>query len=253
MNQRIGQQGLSLVELLISMAILGILLAVLSAFLIGNQRVTSSQITAATLNNDVRLAFLRIGELVTQAHYIYPANQEITIKGTKRTTGNLALAILVPEGTTYCKATGTGNTYCGFAYVIEDRTPYADLLGAGGGTTGLALVEHKQEGLIWPQFKQPATELKVWATPASEPVVDSVDSSSNLAGVSTLQKGNSTNSFDGNAFDNNAVMDNSKAVVAAVNSSLILERTINGKAIKVSRDNFVFSRTAPRATQPTKP
>ncbi len=252
--QHTKQQGLSLVELLISMAILGILLGVLTAFLIGNQRVTSNQITAASLNNDVRLAFLRISEIVAQTHYIYPAGQTLTINGASYTTGKDMLAVLVPEGTTYCDATpsGTPATYCAFAYAITDRAPYITKLGNGAGTTGFALIEFKQTGLLWTKGSQPTSVLAIWASAASSPVVDSVATTSSLAALINLEKGTSSN-YDGPAvFSTTANLDTSKGIVAAVNSSLVLERTVNGKAVTVTRNNFVFSRTTPRPTQPTK-
>jgi prepilin-type N-terminal cleavage/methylation domain-containing protein len=122
--------GISLIELLISMAILGILLAMLTAFLVNNQQVTTTQISNATLSNDLRLAHLRIGEIVAQAHYIYPSGQTISINGTAYTTGKEALAVLVPRGTTYCDDNNSSDRdYCGFAYVIVNRSPYVSLLG----------------------------------------------------------------------------------------------------------------------------
>ena len=65
-------KGFSLVELLVAAAILGTLLAALGAFFVVNQRVGNEQITAAKLNTDLRLAFLRMSDVASQAQYIYP-------------------------------------------------------------------------------------------------------------------------------------------------------------------------------------
>jgi prepilin-type N-terminal cleavage/methylation domain-containing protein len=264
--------GLSLVELLVAMAILGILLAMLSAFLISNQRVTTTQITAATLSNDLRLAHLRIGEIISQAHYIYPSGQNLTIDGKTFTTGATALAVLVPRGTTYCKAEGatvTDTDYCGFAYVIEDRTPYVSLLGLGD-TTNQVIAEYKVEKLKWSPLdttnagKTPAEFLTVWDDPEVSPVADSVDATNtNLAGIifagTTKEKvaltmSSRTGTFDEKANFSTTVLDNDKkALVSGVTSTITLERTMNGKPISVSRDNYVFSKAIPRSSLPNAP
>lgn len=255
--------GLSLVELLISMAILGILLALLSAFLINNQRVTSTQITAATLSNDLRLAHLRISEIVSQAHYIYPSGKTLTIDGKTFTTGAATLAVLVPRGTTYCKAIGSTATktdYCGFAYVIEDRAPYVSLLGLGD-TTDLVIAEYKAEGITWSPSetatadKTPAEFMTTWpsATPiTANPVADSVNlAETDLAGLTKLVVATREGTFDSDAgFDIETTLDKDKVLISAVTSTITLERTINGKSVSVSRDNYVFSKAIPRNSLP---
>jgi prepilin-type N-terminal cleavage/methylation domain-containing protein len=247
-NKRLG---LSLVEMLISMAILGILLAMLSAFLMGNQRVTSQQITAATLNNDLRLSFLRMSEIISQAHYIFPPDQTLSINGTNYTTGARALAVLVPANTTYCPDL-TG--YCGFAFTIEDRVPFeADFLGANAGTTDFALIETRERGLEWKQDKIPALEptLTTWVTTERSPITDSVSpTASDLASFSRLKPSKDTN-FDAGFKVNVAEANTSDYAVylaASVNSTVHLERQSNGKTLSVQQDNFVFSRAIPRGS-----
>jgi prepilin-type N-terminal cleavage/methylation domain-containing protein len=232
--------GLSLVELLIAMAILGILLAMLSAFLISNQRVTNTQITAATLSNDLRLAHLRISEIVSQAHYIYPSGQTLTLDGKAFTTGPGALAVLVPRGTTYCKAEGSAaRDYCGFAYVIEDRAPYVSLLGMGD-TTNLVIAEYKVVELEWNPVdaadKTPAEllALTVWDDVEVSPVADSVDAANtNLAGKITvgtppetkvaLTLSSRTGTLDEKANFSATVSDDSpKALISGVTSTIAL-------------------------------
>lgn len=262
--------GLSLVELLVAMAILGILLSLLSAFLINNQRVTTTQITAATLSNDLRLAHLRISEIVSQAHYIYPRGQTLTIDGKTFTTGAAALAVLVPRGTTYCKAEGataTDRDYCGFAYVVEDRAPYVSLLGLGD-TTNQVIAEYKIEGDGWNPVdvgnQTPAEFLTVWDNPEANPIADSVDAANtNLAGIIfpgtpqekvALTLSSRTGTFDENANFSTTVLDNSpKALISGVTSTITLERTMNGKSISVTRDNYVFSKAIPRNSLPNAP
>jgi type II secretory pathway pseudopilin PulG len=257
--------GLSLVELLVAMGILGVLLALLSAFLIDNQRVTTTQITAATLSNDLRLAHLRISEIVSQSHYIYPSGQTLTINGQTFTTGSSALAVLVPRGTTYCKAIGTTATsrdYCGFAYVIEDRTPYVSLLGLGD-TTNQVIAEYKQEELEWNPTtiadKTPAEflTLTTWSDATANPVADSVNpdpKETDLAGLTQVKVASRKGTFDSSGgFDLTVPLDNQKALISAVTSKITLERTLNGKSVKVTRDNYVFSKAIPRNSLPNAP
>jgi prepilin-type N-terminal cleavage/methylation domain-containing protein len=257
MKQR---HGISLIELLIAMAILGILLALLTAFLFSNQQVTNVQISNATLSNDVRLAHLRVGEIVAQAHYIYPSGQSLTINGTVYTTGSEALAVLVPRGTTYCDDPNeTDRDYCGFAYVIVDRAPYAALLGPSAGTTNRVLVEFKKENLSWQQATRtsntnPAINLLNWGADAeANPVADSVNvAATNLGAELTLS--NIPALFDKEAnFDRNGSSDTAAALIGGVRSTIALERTIRGNVVSVSRDNYVFSKAIPRSALPNAP
>jgi prepilin-type N-terminal cleavage/methylation domain-containing protein len=263
--------GFSLVELLMAMGILGLLLALLSGFLISNQKVTTQQITATTLNNDTRLAFLRMTEVVSQAHYIFPPGQTLILNGKTYTTGATTLAALVPANTTYCPII---QDYCGFAFTIEDRTPYAAILGVNAGTTNLALIETTKRGIVWKQstpktstIPTKVASIHTWSdtnatdenTPADDfsqfPITDSVDAAtSDLASFDRLETATNTN-FD-NGFDVGIdVTDTTKYdtyLVASVNSSLSLERKTSGKTLSLTRENFVFSRAIPR-TSTTSP
>jgi prepilin-type N-terminal cleavage/methylation domain-containing protein len=248
--------GLSLVELLVSMAILGILLAVLSGFLISNQRVTTTQITAATLENDTRLAFLRMSEVISQAQYIFPEGQPLKISGNDFVTGKDALAVLVPSGTAYCKNV-KAQSYCGYAFTVEDRSPFEAMLGPDGGTSGLALIETKVTGLVWAEDTIPAktNSLYTWTDPGTgpknfyrSPITDSVDSSQ--TDLSATVKMATYSDFDGGfAFTQNDD-DEANGLVAAVESRVYLRRTINNQTLTVNRSNFVFSRAVPRAALP---
>jgi prepilin-type N-terminal cleavage/methylation domain-containing protein len=254
--KRLSTAGLSLVELLISMAILGILLAALSAFLISNQRVTTTQITAATLENDTRLAFLRMSEVISQAQYIFPEGQPLNISGNDFVTGKDAIAVLIPSGTAYCK-NATAQSYCGYAFTVEDRSPFEAMLGPDGGTSGLALIETMVKGLSWDEDIIPAqtSSLYTWNDPSNDPrdfyrspITDSVDSSQ--TDLSATIKMATYSDFDGGfAFTQNAE-DEANGLVAAVESRVYLRRTINNQTLEVNRSNFVFSRAVPRGGLP---
>lgn len=245
--------GFSLIELLVSMGILGILLALLSMFLVSNQRVTTSQITAATLENDTRLAFLRMNEVISQAQYIFPEGQTLILNGQTFTTGAQAIAVLIPTHTTYCKTSDPGS-YCGYAFTVESRTPFESLLGPSEGTSSLALIETFVMHLDWPQNAIPAQEntLYSWSSKGRpddfrrSPITDSIDSSktnlyaaSKLAGYSDFDRGFKMDDAD-----------TSNDLLQAVEPALYLKRDINGKTVGIERSSFIFSRAIPRSMLP---
>jgi prepilin-type N-terminal cleavage/methylation domain-containing protein len=253
MNQR---SGFSIVELLISMGILGVLLSLLSSFLISNQKVTTDQITHVTLENDTRLAFLRMSEVLSQAQYIFPADQTLVLDGQNFTTGSRAIAVLIPAGTTYCQ--GKTKTYCGFAFTIEDRGPFKAMLGPNNGTSGLALIETRVQNLKWDQEVVPTldADLSKWSSKGipndfrRSPITDSIkDSQTNLILTS---KTATYSDFDTDKFDFNQNDDTnySDDLLLAVESKLSLERSVRGRNLSIDRTNFVFSRAIPRSGLP---
>ena len=251
-------EGFSLVELLVAAAILGTLLAALGAFFVVNQRVGNEQITAAKLNTDLRLAFLRMSDVASQAQYIYPAGQDLTLDGptfdTTLTTGANTLAILVPRDTAYCEAATSG--YCGFAYTFEDSANHADILGMGDGMTGSALVEYRFEDLSWTENMLPS---KTWMDDdaSRSPLANSVDvAASSLTDVGTVAFADYSN-YDTNAFDfpttetvHATFASDEKALIKSVTSTLKLRYTFRGKEIATQGENVMFARAVPRAGQP---
>lgn len=254
--------GLSLVEMLITMVILGVLLAFLGSFFAFNQRFGGEQITSAKINNDARLAFLRISDVMAQAQYIYPAGQALTLKGTgfteTITTGAAALAVLVPSKTTYCPAAVTVD-YCGFVFSIESSSPYAAILGSGSATTGVALAEYRFAGIEWDQSKLPTRTLQD-PNALRSPLVDSVDTAnSSLAAAADLDFAVHSNYDEAtfvfpppnpDAATLAALGQNSAALVNSVESRLQLAYNVRGKTVTAQRSNLVFARAVPRARQP---
>ena len=247
--------GFSIIELLISMGILGILLGLLSTFLISNQNITRDQITQVTLENDARLAFLRMSEVISQAQYIFPQGQTLILDGQAVNTGNTGLAVLVPAGTTYC-ADAEDESYCGYAFTIEDRTPFNAVLGPDAGTSGLALIETFIEDLEWEKETVPSLEASVYTwTPHGNnnfrrsPITDSIE-----AGTSNLMLTTKTatySDFDVDKFDfsqDDALT--ADDLLLAVESKLFLQRKVKGKNLNIERNSFVFSRAIPRSKLP---
>jgi hypothetical protein len=194
-----------------------------------------------------------MSEVISQAQYIFPEGQTLIIGDQTFTTGANAIAVLLPDNTTYCRDSDAG-TYCGFAFTVESRTPFAAILGPGDGTSGFALIENKVLHLEWERNTIPTQEadLYTWSSKGRpkdflrSPITDSIDaantdlfSSTKLAAFSDFDKGFST--VNANASD---------ALLNAVESKIYLRRTVRGKTLSIERSNYVFSRAIPRSMLP---
>ena len=275
----VKRQGFSLIELLIAAAILGILLALIGAFFASQQRVTSQQVTKATLNNDTRLAMLRMGDIITQASYIYPAGQTINVMGSTNagatgsisenfteTTGQTALAVLLPRyvadspqaSSPYCNATNAAEgQYCGFLFSIEAAAGYEEILGEDSSSTGLVLVERKVAGLTWEQRKLP--NLTWTGTLFKSPLASSVkrDGDPNTEAVTSLGANeNLTLSNVVSQFDNGDRLFNTddktavNALINAVEMRLVLQAPIRNETLESERSSTFFTRSVPREALP---
>jgi prepilin-type N-terminal cleavage/methylation domain-containing protein len=126
------KSGFTTLEMLLAMAVLGIILTIAAAFLQTNQRATDAQQARTTTLEDARLAASRIAETINQAAYIYPAGSRIQVNdglvGTdgKNTvmTGRNALVLLVPEGSSGIPE------YRGVIFYLAARTTFLDVLPA---------------------------------------------------------------------------------------------------------------------------
>ena len=241
--------GFTLTEVLIAMGIFGVLMTAMTMFFIGNQTVATQQISSAATENNVRLALLRINEIVSQANYIYPAGQTLLLNGQSYTTDKNALAVLIPEGTTYCEETATdGETYCGFLFSVEDRSTYSSILGADTGTTGKVVAEHRITGMSWPQHTLPSLN---WPTTnhVYAPVADSVSDNTSLG--EDLEAA-SFISFDRDTFDYGLGTNTSlaKALIKTVNSTIEVSFTFKGQPIKTIRSSYILARAIPRGALP---
>lgn len=255
--------GFSLVELLISAAILGILLTTLALFLNSQQKVTTEQISQVTLTNAAKLSLERMQDIVAQANYIFPAGQTISLnnpgqgKNLSIVTGSRTLAVLIPNGTSYCQLTDlTAKRYCGFLWTIEGRGEYLSFLGNHAVGSDYALIEYKVMDLSWAQFKNPAVELANWtASPTTvSPVVDGVDlATSSLAAETNLTLATVTANFDGDTFK--AKGSGKKAsdvdgLVSTVEPSLTLMAKNGAKTFSAKRSVVMFARAIPREAFP---
>lgn len=184
-----ARRGLTLVEVLITMSVLAIVLIVGTAFLTSTGRITNRHGQLAAAAGDARLALFRISEVTRQAGYIYPPGIQITVSGQGTfTTGDGALALLVPAGTTYC--TGTGSRYCGFIYFVGNRSQFVPPLPAEGATN-MALGEIRVAGMEWPKSVVPALSIRTWSSGSLGLLADGVVADETSLGddvrISTLE------------------------------------------------------------------
>ena len=153
-------KGVTLVELLVAMAILGVVLALASQLIVQNQSIGNRQVQAGRMHEDLRLATLRMADVIAQAAYIYPNNASLRVNvGTSTITvdtGNQALAALLPGGSAYCAV--PSSSYCGFLYRVEARAGYTGVLGNLPGNSGFVLVEYQAPGLSWSADSVPSRD-----------------------------------------------------------------------------------------------
>lgn len=249
--------GFSLLELVIAAAILGLLFTMLAMFLGGQQKITGQQITAVSMNNDSRLALTRMADMVAQASFIYPAGQVITLQtlsGSKQVvTGKDALAVLIAGEASQIFCPTTTQSYCGYIWLIDDRTEYLAFLGEHSSATNHVLVEFKVPGLVWPQGINPAQGLLNWTqfTASISPVVDSVDQlASSLAAAENLRLAAYRSRFDGEKNFNGTSVSAADALVSSVEVSLALTAHAAGKTSQTKRSAVIFARSVPREALP---
>lgn len=243
------QAGITLIELLIGMAILGIIMTVAAMLFSTTGRVTNQQDRQVDAAASARLALFRMGEIVRQANYVYPPGTTISIPGHGSfTTGTDALAVLVPAGTTYCA--GTASVYCGFLYGIVNRNAFVPPL-RDSGATNEALVEFRVEGIDWPKDAVPALTITGWPSGGNVGLIsDGLDrAGTNLGGnvfVSPLEAiyDDVTNfSLDPNVITLNSLV-NGVDVVVNLRRSSVLGATGAQQRVEV------YTRAVPRSAPP---
>lgn len=246
--------GVSLLELLVAMSVFSLLIVGLSQFFSINTRISKQQILGAEAGEVSELSLLRMSEVLLQAHYIYPANQTISITpvggllSRTLTTGSNALALLVPSGTTYCP--GTTKTYCGFIYSIEDRSAFSSIL-TTEAKTDKALIEWRTSNLLWAKNVFPSVTISTWTNVSWGVLADSVDASaSDLASVQKLTSSRESSIYDDdNAFsllpsNRNAA----NGLILGVEPSIAIRYGSDSKLS--SKSSYIFSRAIPRASLP---
>lgn len=249
------RQAFTLIEALVALFILGIVLTVASSFLSSNQRVATNNLVNSQVSDDLRLAQLRVSELVSQAAYIYPVGVSIILPGaTTVTTGSSLLAFLVPWESPYCRDGNASNRtlYCAFIYRVEPRSSYSSLLGLRKNVSNWVLVERRYRWFDWSTGGPPATN---WAGLTQNPSFPGVIADSVNAVKTNLVNGMSVSRV-GSAFDRNLTYDTGGGTVAVNNPLALIDKVepflvvTGGSNNDVGRREVVVPRSIPRVAAP---
>lgn len=253
-TKHLSSRGITLVELLVAMAVLALVLSLASRLIFQNQDITTRQVLAGRVNEDVRLATLRISDVVSQAGYIFPNNATITVQtgatSTAVVTGDDALAVLVPPRTAYCPL--TTNQYCGFLYRLEARAPYAADLGNIPGHSGWVLVEYQARGLSWNANTNPTSVANNWTTASFRSrgvVADSVtDEGTDLSLLSFAGVASEIDRVL--AIPTNTVSVNLNSANALIGSVRVEVAIAYANGLRATRQTDILARAIPRAVPP---
>lgn len=236
--------GYTLLELLVAMALLGVVLLLAGSLFASSNAYTTLTITSAELEEDARLGLLRITEVTTQAAYIYPTGKTLTLKTGSVTTGKDTLALLVPAESPYCPSVTLVNAarYCLFVYHAQPRSAYAGVLPRIKNPTADVLVERRVQWVDWPVNTLPITDFTA-LTPVSGVVADSIDTA--VTDFSVLEV-----SRQGGVMD--SILQTSVPVTAATALIQVARPllAVQVDRVKVQRAGYIFVRSIPRATPP---
>jgi prepilin-type N-terminal cleavage/methylation domain-containing protein len=171
------RKGLSLIELLIALSLLGGILVLTNNLIFQNQTIASRQLLQRQASEDARMTMLRLSEVLSQASFIYPLDQTLQLPGgITQTTGASVLAALVASGTPYCPTSvSPASTYCAYMYRLEARSNYLFDLGKQPLASPNVLVEYRLAGLNWPKNTPPTRNWTSLTAQQSGIVMDSVD------------------------------------------------------------------------------
>lgn len=238
--------GLTLVEMLIGVAVLGVVLTIGTYFFSSTASITNRQDQLATVANDARLALFRMSEVVRQAGYVYPPGVSITVAGSGTfTTGQGVLALLVPAGTTYCMV--SGSVYCGFLYYVGNRSAFVPPLSASSGFTGQALGEIRVTGIQWAKSAVPALTIRNWPAGDLGLLSDDVSGANTNLGNDVRISGLEAIYDDAMQFHYAASPLSARSLLNGVNMTLTVQRNALGGEAGSTQSLEVFTRSVPRS------
>lgn len=239
------RRGFTLVEAVLSLAVMSMVLLMVGAFIVQNQRIALRNLLQNEAVEDGRRSMLRLSEIVSQASYIYPNNQTIAFPSGTVVTGNAAMAVLLPWGSSYCQGDISHKAqYCAFLYLIEGRSYYASMLATLSQGAGSVLVEKKLGWLDWPAGTLPATDLSTLSYLGVGVVTDGVVSASSVLGNLSLSA--NTAGIDNGVLTGTQVNDPA-ALIGAVRPKLVISYL---SGLNLSQEVDITARTIPRITNP---
>ncbi len=261
------RRGLTLVELLVAMAIAGVVLLLLTQAVIGSTRYSHRQSQRLTAQEDLRLAFLRLNEVGSSAAYIYPEIKSsqppiVLPDGTRLRTRKKALAFLVPKGTTYCpdESGAPQGAYCLFVYYWEKRNKHIPPLGPSRDGSGWLLVEAKVRWVTWPINEVPPRDFSSGGYSLQKGVVlESLDRAhsdlTNDVRIALSDGLDSTLYKRGDVMNNGKICNKQnkchldpKVLLGAVRPRITIRH--RGDTSGVTRSEWIVPRLIPRAVPP---
>lgn len=243
MKQR-TRSGFTLVEILIAMGITGLILTLVVQVSNTQTRANTIILSYSDLSNDIRMATVRMTELISQAAYIYPSGQTINLPSGNITTGPQALAFLLASGTPYC--TATTNRYCAVVYRVEARTPYAPVLGASTTASPFVVTERIFTSLDWPQSLGGNLPPKNWTALTPGPIGLVADAVNNA--TTNLSKNMVVSSRQGpydSSLQPNVTASTANALIVAVSPSLTLQLNEANRR-PIQREFSIYAQPVPR-------
>ncbi len=251
--------GFTLIDLLVSMVILGVILIATTDLIVKNQQVANRQIVAQQAKEDARLALLRMSELFSGAAYVYPGDQLLALPdGSSITTGDSALAVLMPWGGPYCNDGGSApydpgsvnrNSYCAVIYALDERSKYVDVLGANPKASDKVLVEHVIKWIDWPVNSLPTRDFSGMSQ-ITGIVADSVAANHTTMEYSTGSLSQVTHKpIDPLLLSAHETSNPADAKALIDNVSVELGLKHRGKPLQTERRNL-FARAVPRSAPP---
>lgn len=240
------RRGFTLIEAVLSLAIMSIVLLMVGAFIVQNQRIALRNLLQNESTEDGRRTMLRLNEIVSQAGYIYPNNQTITLPGnTTVTTGTTVMALLLPWGSPYCQGDNTHKAqYCTFLYKIEARSSYLSLLAPMPQAAGSVLVEKKYAWIDWPSGSIPALNWSALTAQGSGVVTDGISSAESVLGNLSMASVNS--GVDSAVLTGTLVTDNN-AMIGGIRPKLVISYMTG---LKLTQEVDIAARTIPRIADP---
>lgn len=263
--------GLTLVEVLISMGIFGLIMTAALATLFSTNQLTDVQVTSAQADSSLRQVEVRMKEVLEQAHYIYPPNTRIHLSGRtptpggskvmrrqRFTVGGGTLAALVPSGTTYCDE--PTQTYCLYSYIVMNRSRFSEILPDNPSITGRVLTEWRVTGINWPRDSVPAQTITDLGGASVGIVADSIlwngegDVRTRLTPTSNVQASTLQGQYDNSSLWNTGTSSRnrkqSNALLNMIEPRLAMEYSKRGKEAVAYRRITILARSIPRGAPP---
>lgn len=248
------QDGLTLVEMLIVIALLGIVMTALTTTFISSSRATTLAMTRAELQQETINAEQLIASRVKEAWYVFPPGQTLVLAGSDAVTrrnpnsGNVTwtigtdpiLALILPPRNPKleCKTGDNDGCYRFFAYYPVKRSEWV------AGTSGASNPENDAangESWVLVEYRDYYYESPPSLTsPSTLTLPPVLGSDANLLSDYIVPTTNTGMGANYKMFDYVPATASSLAPVSGVNIRLATGRTVNGKLIRLPNSTGTY-------------